>query len=180
MKKLLVFLIAVISAGSAQSQKESNGGNSYKSAIGGRLGTTYYDIISVSFKTFVTTNGALELNGGFGARNYDYAYNSNSINANTSAISAAISYQQHFDIKPVAGLKWFVGGGAVIFNTFSDYDPYQGFGFGLFPIGGADYKFAKIPLNLSADIRPTFHVTSPDYFNSFYGNFGVAARYTFK
>ncbi len=171
MKKLLVILICVMSIGIAKSQ------STYKSAIGGRLGTTYYDLISASFKTFVTTNGALELNAGFGARNYDYAYDSK---ANTSAISAAISYQQHFDIKPVEGLRWFVGGGGTIFNTFSNHDSYEGFGFGLFPVGGADYKFAKIPLNLSADIRPTFHLTGPDYYNSFYANFGIAARYTFK
>ena len=40
---------------------------------------------------------------------------------------------------------------------------------GYFPTGGADYKFGKIPLDVSVDIRPTFRVASPTYYN--YENF---------
>ena len=58
-------------------------------------------------------------------------------------VSASGSYQHHFDIKPVQGLKWFVGGGIVASNSFSKYDAYKGFNLGLFPTGGADYKFEK-------------------------------------
>ncbi|HTG57529.1 MAG TPA: hypothetical protein VL943_14730, partial [Niabella sp.] len=88
----------------------------------------------------------------------------------------------HFDIKPVDGLKWFVGGGVVVSNTFSNNKYYKGVGVGLFPTGGADYKFKKIPLAVSADVRPTFNIVEPfDYndYNNFYPNVGVSARYTF-
>ncbi len=166
MKKAVAFLIGVMSIGAAYAQGD------YKSAIGGRLGTTYYDIISVSFKTFITKSGALELNGGFGTRSYAYD--------NATSVSGAVSYQHHFPIKSVDGLKWFIGGGVTIFDAFSEYEHYDGFGFGIFPTGGVDYKFPKIPLNVSADVRPTFHITSPDYYNSFYTNLGLSARYTFK
>ena len=166
MKKiaLLLFFAAGITATSfAQSD--------YKSAVGVRLGSTYYDVLSFSYKSFIIGDrGALEFNAGFGARNY--------VHDNAFTISAALTYQHHFDIKPVEGLRWFVGGGLTIYNSFSKYHDYEGFGFGIYPTGGVDYKFRGIPLNVSADVRPTVHVTGPGYYNSFYGNFGIAARYT--
>lgn len=169
MKKFALFLMAVVSI--SASVKAQNGSD-YKSAIGGRLGSTYYDVLSFSYKSFITRQGALEFNAGFGARGYgDY---------HAATLSAAITYQHHFDIKPVAGLRWFIGGGATIFNTFSKGDRYEGFGFGLYPTGGIDYKFRGVPFNVTADVRPTIHVVGPGYYNSFYGNFGIAARYTFK
>ena len=65
-------------------------------------------------------------------------------------------------------------------SKFSDYDDYDGFGFGIYPTGGVDYKFSNIPLNLTADIRPTFLVANPNnHNNGFIGNLGIAARYTF-
>ncbi len=77
-------------------------------------------------------------------------------------------------------MKWYVGGGATVFHSSSKYDPFKGVSVGLFPTGGADYKFAKIPLNVSADWRPTFLVAKTDQYNGFYGDgFGVSARYTF-
>ena len=165
---LLFFAAGIMATSFAQSD--------YKSAVGARLGTTYYDLLSFSYKSFITDPGALEFNAGFGAKGYG-AYN-------TATISAALSYQHHFDIKPVEGLKWFVGGGITVFNTFTKktndefYKEYRGFGFGIFPTGGVDYKFRGIPLNVSADVRPTVHVVGPSHYNSFYPNFGIAARYT--
>src|SRR5436190_22515783 len=168
MKKIALLLMLVVSI-SASVKAQS--GSGYKSAIGGRFGTTYYDILSFSYKTFINENGALEFNAGFGGKNYhDY---------NTTTLSGAVTYQYHFDIKPVEGLRWFIGGGATIFNTFSEGDDYNGFGLGIYPTGGLDYKFSNIPLNLTTDLRPTIHLVGPGYYNSFYGNFGLAARYTF-
>ena len=97
-------------------------------------------------------------------------------------VSASLSFQYHFNIGQVEGLKWFIGGGATVFNTFSSYSDYKGFGVGVFPTGGVDYKFSRIPLNVSADIRPTFAIVSPySYYNDFYlGNVGISARYTFR
>ena len=167
MKKLMAFLatgLIVSTATFAQS--------TYKNAIGVRVANTYYDLVSFSYKGFVTKQGALEVNAGFGTRSYFYD--------RAASVSASLSYQHHFNIKPVPGLRWFVGGGFTLTNSFSDYKDYDGFGFGLFPTGGIDYKFSKIPLAVSADVRPTVFVSTPGYYNNFYGNVGVAARYTFK
>ena len=146
----------------------------YQSAIGARVGDGYYDLFSASYKTFITEPGAIELNLGFrnyGVPGYDW-FN----------LSFSASYQHHFEIQAVEGLRWFIGGGLVAFNSFSSYNNYSGFGLGVFPTGGADYKFANIPLNVSVDIRPTIALIKPyDYYNSFYiGNVGVSARYTFR
>lgn len=149
--------------------------SSYKSSIGLRLGSGYYDIASVSYKTFLSKAGALELNAGirpYGAGYYKWT---------NASISGA--YQHHFPIGSVEGLKWFVGGGAIVSNTFSNIDGYDGVSVGIFPTGGADYKFSKIPLAVSADIRPTFNIVEAfDYkvYKGFYPNAGISARYTFK
>ncbi|MES2773488.1 MAG: hypothetical protein V4722_04865 [Bacteroidota bacterium] len=166
MKKQITILAAILVMGTAGISQAT-----YKNAIGARVGSTYYDLISFSYKTFISRPGALEFNAGFGSKGYR-GY------GNPVAASLSAAYQHHFNIKGVSGLKWFVGGGLVLYNAFSKYDAYKGFGAGLFPTGGADYKFPKIPLNVSADIRPTVYVTTPEYYKSFYGNYGLSARYT--
>lgn len=154
-------------------------GSTYKSGIGARLGAGYYDFVSASYKTFITKPGAIELNLGFRPNTY-YYYASN---YNQFHLSFSAAYQHHFPIKPVEGLQWFVGGGLAAYNTFSSNSDYSGFGLGIFPTGGADYKFSKIPLNVSADFRPTLALVRPDYY--YYSKFtannvGVSARYTFR
>lgn len=175
MKKLVCVICMLICLAVASQAQE---GGSYKNAIGARLSGGYYDVFAASFKTFLSDQGALELNLGF--RPYSgYHYNNSSYNWFNLSFSAA--YQHHFPIADIEGFRWFVGGGISAYNSFSDYDAYRGFGLGLFPTGGVDYKFTKIPLNVSADIRPTFMIVEPyDYYNRFYaGNVGIAARYTF-
>ncbi|HOZ85213.1 MAG TPA: hypothetical protein PK191_06970 [Niabella sp.] len=144
----------------------------YKKSIGVRVGNGYYDVVSAAYKTFISEKSAIEID--LGIRPY-HIVGDNWFNASVSG-----SYQHHFDIKPVEGLKWFVGGGIVASNSFSNSDAYKGFNLGLFPTAGADYKFNKIPLSVSADIRPTIHVIEAyDYYKSFYPNPGISARYTF-
>lgn len=73
-----------------------------------------------------------------------------------------------------------MGGGAIASFSSSSFEGYRGFGLGIFAAGGVDYKFANIPLNLTADIRPTIGIIEPyDYYNRFFINGGFAARYTF-
>ncbi|MBZ4188756.1 hypothetical protein [Niabella beijingensis] len=171
MKK--IFLFAAFLAAAAVATAQSN----YKQAIGMRLSTnTEYDAVSASYKFFVSRPGAIELNLGFGDRRYHYFDE----RRNAPSVSFSGTYQHHFPIKPVPGLKWFVGGGLVFFNTSSKLDRYDGFGAGIYPTGGIDYKFSKIPLNLSADFRPTFHLTAPDGYNTVHPDaVGIAARFTF-
>lgn len=171
MKRVLLSFAMAVGVLSASAQSD------YNSAIGLRIGG-YYDLVSASYKTHITEPGALEFNLGFrGYRGSGYDWV-------TAAFSAA--YQHHFKIKPVPGLRWYVGGGATVYNSFSDDRNLRGIGIGLFPTGGIDYKFEKIPLNLSADVRPTFGIVDPydrpGYrYRSFRGdNFGISARYTFR
>ncbi len=171
-KTVIFFLLLSVSL-SINAQK--GGDSDYKNGIGLRLGGGYYDIASASFKTFVTPKGAIELN--LGIRPYNYTYASTKwVNVSFSA-----SYQHHFPIGKVEGLKWFIGGGATVYNTFSNNKNYSGIGLGVFPTGGVDYKFKNIPLNVSADLRPTISLVEPySYYSSFYlGNGGISARYTF-
>jgi len=167
MKKvtLLVAFVAAIGFANAQSN--------YNRAIGIRASAhTEYAAVAASYKFFVTEPGAIELNFGVGSHSY--------VGDRAPGVSISGAYQHHFDIQPVEGLRWYIGGGAVIFNSQSKHDDYDGFGFGVFPTGGADYKFEKIPLNLSADFRPTFHIAAPNRYRNFHGHdFGIAARFTF-
>jgi hypothetical protein len=154
----------------------------YHSAVGLRLGTGYSDLISVSLKTFLSDGpGALEFNLGV-KPSTDYPTGCCVMNNNdVTTVSFSASYQYHVPIGAVPGLQWFVGGGFALTNTFSDNNGYSGIGLGLFPTGGGDYKFSKIPLDVSIDIRPTFRIASPQYYNYenfYFPDFGFSARYT--
>jgi hypothetical protein len=169
MKKInlvLAFVFTVIGHSFAQS--------TYKSAIGGRLATGYYDLFSASYKFYLGDSPeALEFNLGF--KPYSAGYN-------WVNFSTAVSYQYHFDIQPAPGLKWFIGGGLQAYNSFSSNPAYSGFGLSIFPTGGLDYKFSEIPLNLSFDFRPNIQLIKPyDYYDNFqFAVFGISARYTLK
>jgi hypothetical protein len=170
MKKRAFIFMVVLSAGlSGFSQSK------YQSAVGIRVGSGYADVVSASYKTFIGESpSAVEFNlgikPGYGA--YD-VFN----------LSLAATYQYHFPIAPVDGLQWFIGGGLIGYRSFSSYSGYRGFGLGIYPTGGVDYKFGNIPLNLSADLRPTIRIAAPefyDYSNFYFGNFAVSARYTLR
>lgn len=173
MKKMTIVVALMAIFGGIHAQ------NNYKQAIGARISPlSDYDIFSGSYKVFLAEPSAIELNAGFGG-NRDYVLGTS---YRSSSFSVSAAYQHHFEIAKVNGLKWFIGGGGTIFHTASTYknSGYKGTGVGLFPTGGADYKFKKIPLNVSADWRPTFLATAPNAYNSFLGDrFGLAARYTF-
>jgi hypothetical protein len=178
MKKSIV-LIVFFSLSLLTSSAQSTG---YHSAIGLRIGTGYSDLFSASYKVFLSDGpGALELNLGvkppYTSSVYGYPYD----NENITMMSFSGSYQYHFPIQAVPGLQWFIGGGLTLTNTFTNLDGYSGVGLGIFPTGGADYKFGNIPLDVSVDIRPTFRVASPtyyDYENFYFPDFGFSARYT--
>ena len=172
MKKIFLYLVAIFVLSVSASKLSALDDGDYKSGIGIRVGGGYYDLISASYKTFITSPGAIELNLGF--RSYSIAHS-------WFNLSASASYQHHFPISSVKGLKWFIGGGVTAYNTFSSYEDFKGFGLGIFPTGGVDYKFGNIPLNVTADFRPTISIIKPyTYYSSFYaGNAGASVRYTF-
>lgn len=140
----------------------------YKNSIGIRLGSGYYDAVAAAFKTFISEPAALEFD--LGIRPY----------SNWTNLSLSGAYQHHFPIGTIEGFKWFVGGGAVLSNTFSSHDNIGGFNAGIFPTGGVDYKLKNAPFAFSADIRPTITIVNGyDHYNSFYANGGITARYVF-
>lgn len=144
----------------------------YKNSIGVRFGSGYYDVVGVAFKTFITQPGALEFDLGF--RPYSYHH------SKWTNVSISGTYQHHFPIGNIDGFKWFVGGGLVISNTFSDYDYYSGVNVGIYPTGGVDYKLKSAPFAFSVDIRPTVHIAEAyDHYNGFFVNGGITARYVF-
>lgn len=148
----------------------------YKSSMGVRVAPgSYYDLLAFSYKTFLNEEGAIELNGGFGSKARSVVTDT----YNPFAISLSAGYQHHFNI-PVAGLRWFVGGGLAGYHNFASNGNVNGVGFGFFPTGGAEWKIPAIPLVVGADYRPTIFFTRPETYDSFFaGNFGVSVRYTF-
>lgn len=164
----LVLSMAFVVTVSAQSD--------YRNSVGLRLGVNpYYDTFGATFKTFISEPAALQFDLGIkpSYRIAGYAYD-------VTRVSLSGAYQHHFPIANVDGLKWFVGGGAVIANSFSDFDGHKGLAAGLFASGGADYKLKNAPFAFSAEIRPTAHLVRPDHgIPSFVPNGGVTARYTF-
>lgn len=167
MKKLavLLFVFVLLNTGiHAQSD--------YKTAVGGRIGTP----IAGSIKHFISNAGALEGYAGFRSAGVSYYSGVN--------ITIGAMYQHHFPIGDIEGFKWYVGGGALV--QFYNYDDnfnnndYSSTGLAVNGVGGVDYKFKNIPLNLSADWMPTFFLNKTYYSNFGAGYGGIAARYTFR
>ncbi|MEP7142154.1 MAG: hypothetical protein ABI707_04750 [Ferruginibacter sp.] len=161
-----VILMLVISTATAQKSK-SFYSSDYTTAIGVKLypGTGGG---AVTLKHFINKGAALEALGSFWDR----------------GTRATGLYEFHWDIKGAPGLKWYVGPGVHLGFYNDKYYNNNRFGGSYVGIGvdgviGLDYKFNKIPLNLSADWQPSFEFGSNRY-NGFGGDFGgIAARYTF-
>ena len=174
-KKSLLLVALCILHFLAQAQSD------YKSALGIRLTTHIpYDVLAASYKNFLGDHGALEFNFGFGGRNM-YIPGSGGRSGYSPGVSFSGSYQYHEDIYTPTheNLRWFAGGGMVVFNIFSKNNFYEGFGTGLFATGGIDYTFKSVPVNLTADWRPTVFIASPSAFPGInIGTIGIAARYT--
>jgi hypothetical protein len=169
MKKLAYLLIVLVLLITNKSQAQSE----YKSAIGGRVGIP----IAGSIKHFISKAGALEGYAGFrdaGSSNYYNGVN----------ITIGGMYQHHFPIGDIDGFQWYIGGGALVqFYNIDDNrntNNYSSTGFALNGVGGVDYKFKSIPLNVSADWMPTFFLNKTYYNNFGAGYGGLAARYTFR
>ena len=161
---IVIVLLATVKFSLAQSE--------YKSAVGGRVGIP----IAASFKHFIFDKGAIEAYAGF--RNATGIYYSG-IN-----FTMGVMYQHHFPIGSVEGLQWYVGGGALVqfysYNSRNNPLGYSNTGLGINGVGGVDYKFSSIPLNVSADWMPTFFLNKTYYDNFGAGYGGIAARYTFR
>jgi hypothetical protein len=157
---LVLTLFVFLSAQSVQAQSSE-----YKTAIGARLGYPF----SLSLKHFISEKGAVEVFAGY--RGYSFY----------SWFNVGGTYQHHFPLEGVDGLRWYVGGGASAFFWRYD-DNFIGDGntsFGVLGVGGLDYKFADYPVNISVDWMPLFFLNG--YGNGFGGGYGaLSLRYTLK
>lgn len=163
MKKIL-FTLALVGVCAITAYTQN-----YKSAIGLRLGIPN----SISFKTFISEPGAIEIFAGFrNYRNLDYSW-----------FNVGGLYQHHFPITGAPGLKWYVGGGVSAFFWNYEYDlpgtDDTNLSVGILGNLGLDYKIATAPINLSVDWVPSIFVNGFDSgFGAGYGAFSI--RYTLK
>jgi hypothetical protein len=164
---VIVSLLALTTL-SAQRSKTFNSSD-YVTALGVKLYPGSGG--AVTFKHFIKPTIALEALASFWNR----------------GTRATGLYEFHFDIASAPGLKWYVGPGAhvslyngrnyVSNNTYLGGSSYAAIG--IDGVIGLDYKFSRIPLDLSADWQPAFEFGS-NHYNGFGGDFGgISARYTF-
>lgn len=159
-KNFLICLFVVVGALSAHSQAP------YKHSIGGILGF----INGGSYKTFVADNFAIQVDFGFPVHHIFLGAEAN----------ANFMYEQAIK----NGFYWLAGGGVSLGGGVILVGKYNPFGLklGLNAMGGAEYKFTKIPLTLQADIRPgvAFYAGGGGFSPYFDYNFvNASARYTF-
>ena len=166
MKKPIIIIEAFFFLGILSVKAQSD----YKSAIGARLGVP----VSFSYKHFITKAGALELNAGFAHEGYGFNY-----------VRIGGMYQHHFPIGSVEGFKWYIGGGPFVdlysYDIYTSNYGYSKSAVGINAVGGVDYKFKKIPLNLSADWMPSVFLGGNLYYSNFRPGYGaVSVRYVLK
>ncbi|NCI46170.1 hypothetical protein [Sediminibacterium soli] len=159
MKRLSAFLVVMIAAVSVHAQ--TNDGPDYKTAIGVKVYPG-----AITLKHFIKPTVALE---GLGYISSD-------------GFRLTGLYELHNDIGGVAGLKWYLGGGAhvgVWSDSWRTKYPYRndGLALGIDGVLGLDYKIQGIPLNISFDWQPSFNIIGYSYFEGGWGGLGL--RYTF-
>lgn len=152
-------------ASKSAKQTKSNAGSatSYKAAIG----LKFIYGVALTGKVFVNENSALE-----GILKY------NGAGGLGSNIAFSGLYEYHAPIKGVDGLRWYVGGGGhVNYFSWKDSDVDAVTTFGVAGVLGLEYKFANLPLAISADWQPAYIISSPSGFSA--ENGGIGIKYTF-
>ncbi len=136
-------------------------GHEYRTAIGVKV----WDGGGLSIKHFVKPNTALE--------GIAYFWN--------KGVRITGLYEIHGNISGAEGLKWYVGPGAHVgfydgdnkYNTNNDQATF----IGIDGVLGLDYKFNKVPINISIDWQPSFEFGDN---RGFYGGWGgLGIRYAF-
>jgi hypothetical protein len=146
----------------------------YKSSVGVRLGYP----TSISAKSFVSDNKAIEAFFGYRSYSQNYATRSHS----WFMLGAAVTKQEELkDL--IEGLHWYGGAGASIFrwswNPLYYNPPYNYTTVGLLAQGGLEYVLPSYPLTVSVDWMPMLSIGRyGTYFGADYG--AVSVRYIFK
>jgi len=173
MKQLVLFfgLFAMISF-QASAQKRSSSIANYSTALGVRVNPF---LVGFTVKHFITGPHAIE---GIVSTNVSEQQN----------ITFTGLYEYHWNVFDQKEFLMYAGGGAHI-GAYDRYDYYRddynrnGKGSyvtaGLDGIIGVEYTFRKIPLVVSADLKPYVNFTGGvHHFGEEVG--GISARYTFK
>ncbi|WP_295117228.1 hypothetical protein [uncultured Chitinophaga sp.] len=175
MKKIVLLcgILSVLSLG-ANAQRTSDPAD-YKTGLGVRLNPW---LIGFTAKHFIKGPHAIE-----GIVHHYFAGGGND---RVNNVTFTGLYEYTFNVFGKSEWNMYGGGGAHLQlweNRYYDGDRWRGDGskayVGLDGIFGIEYTFKKIPLNLSADLKPYFHFNGG---NDFIGEQigGVSARYTFK
>jgi hypothetical protein len=195
MKKLIIFIaVLLFTSAAAFSQLGTNAQKNW--AIGVRLG----DPTGLTLKKYFDKNafefvaGYAPYNSGYNYGNYYFNqnYNNNGYKyagaTNGPGIAFQFHYLRHFEIKPVEGLQWYVGGGFQFRNYFYTENYYDNSGYyhsqvanyvaaGIDVKGGAEYTFRQQPFTVFADLN--FFTAIAEQFG-FYPQYGIGGRYNFK
>jgi len=159
MKKLLLLCLTAGIVLFAQTDLKAQ--QTYKNAIGGRLGTAN----GITYKTFMTGDRAL-----------DFILNFRS-NNNYSTFRFTGLYEIHNQINNAPGLRWYYGPGATVgsrkYKPTDDSDLLVS----LDGVLGLDYKFDGVPINLALDWKPAIEITPNTEFDA--EGFGLSIRFTF-
>lgn len=134
-------------------------GHDYRTAIGVKI----WDGGGLSVKHFTNGNNALE---GI-AYIWDKGFRLTGL------------YEIHGDIGGAPGLKWYVGPGAHVgfYDKDNDNRDVDGTYFGVDGVLGLDFKFNKVPINMSIDWQPSFEFGDGRGFYAGWGGLGI--RYAF-
>lgn len=153
----------VKSTNQAAKQNNNAGNTSYKVAIG----LKFIYGVSLTGKFFISEKSALE-----GILRY------NGAGGLGSNIAFSGLYEYHEPIKGVNGLRWYIGGGGhVNYFSYKDNNEDAVTTFGVAGIVGLEYKFAKLPLAISADWQPGYMISTSSGFSA--ENGGIGVKYTF-
>jgi hypothetical protein len=148
----MVGILLLLSCSQIQAQDKSNLKPTYKTAIGLR----YYPF-GVSIKANLDSRkAALEFIGYF-----------------KDGFSVLGLYEWHFALNSTRNLRAYVGGGGIV--GFKNEEAGGGAVLGVSGVIGLDYKFLKMPLNLSLDWQPSYQIGKVDGMKNFGG---IAVRYT--
>ncbi len=156
MRKLLLTFIILLCVSAVTCLQAQEYNQDYKIGLGIRLSSPSPTLSNaVSVKYFMPAGNAIEGLISFGTR-----------------FGVGGLYEIHRPLNATPGLKWFYGGGAYL--GFESHDTYLG------PTGvvGLDYKFDKIPLNLSLDWKPELDIIPR--INFVPDAFAVTARFTIQ
>lgn len=156
-KRILILLLITACSTFAKAQM----GSTYRTALGGKFYFGNGNAGGINVKHFTNTRGALEGTVLF----YNHALGIEGL------------YEWHSPVAGAPGLKWYVGGGALIaFSTRDDYynDDDETL-FGIRGTLGLDYKFTGAPVNVAFDVNPTFVLTPNSDFDF---SAGLAFRFT--